>query len=60
MTNFSTDIPACEVYNCNNNERTHNIDTLEDKNGVVVAWVCEPCADRLFLVIKAFLKGGTQ
>lgn len=58
MSNFSTKTPTCEVFNCNNNEQTHNIDTLEDSGGIVVAWVCEPCADRIFILIKALLKGA--
>lgn len=58
MTNFSTDRPQCEIFNCNNSEATHEIDTLEDRDGVVVAWVCEPCADRIFVLIKAMLKGA--
>ena len=58
MTNFSTDIPACDMFNCRNSEKTHKLVDITDNYDDSFALICEPCAELITRVIKSMLKGA--
>jgi len=58
MSNFSTDLLTCDIFNCRNSEKTHTLVDVTDLKDEQFAIICEPCADLITKVIKSMLKGA--
>ena len=58
MSNFSTQLTTCDIFNCRNSEKTHTLVDVTDNNDKQFAIICDPCAELITKVIKSMLKGA--
>lgn len=58
MSNFSTDLLTCDIFNCRNSEKTHTLVDVTDNNDDTFAVICEPCSQVLTKMVKSMLKGA--
>lgn len=58
MTDFSTQLTTCDIFNCRNSEKTHTLVDVTDNDDDIFAVICPPCADLLTRMIKSMLKGA--
>lgn len=58
MSNFSTDLITCDIFNCRNSEKTHTLVDVTDPYDQQFAVICDPCAELITKVIKSMLKGA--